>query len=312
MLTRWKELTPAGALPVSLADAKKHCRVIDSASVAAKANRSMGSGDSQLLVTSKIAGSIGNQYSVRILVSGLNTALTVTFTGNVLTINSATDGTGTATSTVNDVIAAIYALATAAAVFEVTHGAGDGTGLIGAASVGALSGGVDSGDEDAYVGFLIAAATEVVENITNRILIERTIRFFLDEWPDCDEIEIPVLPVQSVESVNYYDLTTEGVLEFEEYYLDIEDKDVPSRIVKVPLEIFPSIMDRPNAIYIDITAGYGPSDTDVPYRMKHCILFLVAHWYANREPVINGTAVLANKIPFTFLTVLNSFRLVSV
>lgn len=313
MITRWKNLTQPSNRAVSLAVAKTHCRVVDTASVATQANRSFGSGDSELLILSRLAGTIGNQYSVRILASGLNTALSVSYDSNILTINLATDGTGDEISTVNDVIAALYQKPEAAQLFDATSGSGDGTGVLAPASLILLQGGVDSGDEDAYIGLLIDAAVDVVEAITSRALITRDVRMFLDTWPEDGEIELPLSPVSEISCINYLDdstgFDTDGTDLFDQ---DIEDQDLPSRVCLLPDEVFPVLLDRKNAVSIDFVAGYGDTDASVPPRIKQCILFLVAHWYSCREPVVNGTAVLSNKVPYTFQTTLNSFRLVRI
>lgn len=311
MTTRFKETTSAGALAVSVAEAKSALRVVDTGSIATKANRSVGSGNSQLLVIAKVAGSIGNQYSTRVLVSGNNTPLSVTFSGSVLTINAATNGSAASISTVNDVIAAIYANADAAAIFDATSGSGNGTGTIGAAAQGALTAGVDSGDEDTYLTFLIQATTEVIENICAKALIQRTYRMYLDEWPDCDEIELPIHPVQSVEHVYYDDVNNQEAEFTSSMILDNNDDQLPARLIR-KFNAVPPQLSFDGGIRIEFTAGYGTTGASIPAKIRQAILFLVGHWYANREPVVNGTAVLSNKVPFTFETVLNSFRLVSV
>lgn len=310
MTVRWKELTSASGLPVTVAEAKTALRVVDTQSVATKANRSVGSGNSQLLVTAKIAGAIGNQYATRVVVSGNNTALSVTFASNVLTINTATDGSGNSTSTVNDVIAAIYANADASAIFDASDGSGNGTGVLLAAAQANLTAGVDSGDEDAYINFLILAAAEVLESLTGRVFMSRTFRAFYDDWP-CDGVtmELPISPVTAVTKVEYLD-TSEQYVEFtSKMTLDAEDDLLPARLVLKESEVFPVLAEQmPNRVRVDFTAGFAT----IPNKIKQCILFLVAHWYQSREPVVNGTAVLSNKVPFTFETVLNSFRLLTV
>lgn len=313
MVTRWVELTTSTALPVSVAEAKKALRVIDSASIATKANRSHGSGNSLLLITAKNAGSVGNQYSTRIIVSGNNTALSVTFVNNILTIYSATNGGGTATSTVNDIIAAIYENAQAGAIFDASGGAGTGTGVIVAATVLSLTAGVDSGDEDAYITFLIYAAAEVLEAITGQAFIERVFTAFYDRWPKCRELILPVSPVSSVDEIRYYDISQNLQIFEDDINVDIVDPKLPARLILKFGSIFPPLAyDLPNAVQVDFVAGYGDDSTDIPNKIKQCLLFLIAHWYMCREPVVNGTAVLSNKVPFTFETVLNSFKIITV
>lgn len=313
MTIRWKNLTQPAVQAVALAVAKSHCRVIDIASAATQANVTFGSANAQLFLVIRLAGSVGNQYSVEILVSGNNTPLSAVLVDTRLTIRLATDSGGVATSTVTQVLSKIFATPDIAAVLEATSGVGDGSGLCPASALTSFTGGLDSGDEDGYIKLLIDAAVDVIESRTSKALITRTARMFLDSWPEDGCIFLPVSPVSAVSALNYYDATTEvstvGTAFFQQ---DIEDQDLPARLVPLPETVLPILQDKLNAVSIDFTAGYGDSPNDIPPRMRQCILFLVAHWYSQREPVISGTAVLANKVPFTFETTLNSFRLITV
>jgi hypothetical protein len=106
-----------------------------------KASRTVGTGNSQLIVRAKTVGPAGNSITYSVVVGGVSTPLSVTVTGNAITINAATNGSSVAVSTVNDIIAAIYASAAAAALVDADNGPGDGTGVIAAAASGALTGG---------------------------------------------------------------------------------------------------------------------------------------------------------------------------
>lgn len=320
MTLRYKTLVGPVNRAVEVSDAKLHLRVTDSASIATQANLAIGSGNAQLLIVSKAAGTIGNQYTARVVVSGNNTALSVSVSGAALTINCATSAGGASVSTVNDVIAKIYATPEAAALFDATDGAGDGTGTLLAASVASLSGGVDAGDEDSYIGLLIDAVTEILETYTQRAFINRTMRVYFDRWPSHCEgetlptIEIPIAPVSAVSAVKHWNDVTEeyDTLDADLYDADFEDQDLFPRIVMKLGESFPYVIAKPNAIYVDITAGYGATHASVPKKIKSAILFLVSHFYMNREPVVTGTAVLANKVPYTFRYVMGTFKIPSV
>lgn len=309
-MIKFKELTTAAALPVSVAEAKTALRVVDVSTIATRANRSMGSGDSELLVLAKQSGSIGNQYSVRVVVAGNNTSLSCTLTGAVLTINAATSGIGAATSTVNDIIAEMYATPTVAAVFDATGGAGNGTGVIAAAAQGDLSAGVDSGDDDAYLTFLIQATTDVIESITGKAFIERTFAAYYDDWAD-GELTLPIGPVQSVEHVYYLDQNEVEQDIVSSMKLENDDDEIPAKI-EAKFSVTLPVIHPDGSVRVEFTAGYGASSSAIPAKIRQCILFLVGHWYANREPVINGTAVLSNKVPNTFDMALNSFRMIAI
>jgi hypothetical protein len=101
----------------------------------------MGSGASGLILYWGTPGTAGNSKTCSIVVSGTSTALSVTVTTSAVTINSATNGGGSATSTVNEIIAALYANAVFLANWD-ARAVSDGTGTIGAATSASLSGGV--------------------------------------------------------------------------------------------------------------------------------------------------------------------------
>lgn len=313
MTIRWKQLATPAAQPVYLATAKQHCRIVDITSIATQANIVFGNGDSQLLLVSKVAGAIGNQYSAVITVSGANTTLLVSFASNLLTIRSATNGSSVATSTVEQIVAAISLLPAVTALFDASFGSGNGSGVIAAATSTVFTNGVDSGDEDSYVSLLIDAATEVVEARCGRAFISRSVRMFLDRWPDGGGIDLPLAPVSSITSVKYWDYTTEIETDITgSFQSDIEDNDLPARLRPNYGFTLPITKIKINAISVDFVAGFGTTPAEIPAKIKQCILFLVAHWYAQREPVISGTAILSNKVPFTFETALNSFRIITV
>jgi predicted secreted protein len=102
---------------------------------AAKATRTWGTTDSQLVVTAKTAGTAGNSLTVTILSSGTAEA-TAVFVGSALTITVAAT-----TGTVNDAIMAIYNTPATAALVDASNGVGKGTGVLAAASVLNLAGG---------------------------------------------------------------------------------------------------------------------------------------------------------------------------
>ena len=74
-----------------------------------------------------------NAVTVTHVVAGTNTAFSVGVVGNAITVNSATNGGGTATTTANDVVAGIEASAAASALVSVVA-VGAGTGLMAAAA----------------------------------------------------------------------------------------------------------------------------------------------------------------------------------
>lgn len=103
--------------------------------------------NNDLKYTSKASGSNysgGNSTRVRYVVAGANTALSVSVSGQDITVNVATDGSSAATSTAAQVKTAIEASAPAAALVTVANATGnDGTGVVTALAFTSLAGGQD-------------------------------------------------------------------------------------------------------------------------------------------------------------------------
>lgn len=110
----------------------------DGGAPAVKASLTNGSTNSQIVFTAKTAGVAGNSITVTIT---NDATLAVSVTGTDIEITADTSG-----DSVNDVIAAVYASAAAAALVDVTNGVGDGTGNIGALTETALTSGANSAE----------------------------------------------------------------------------------------------------------------------------------------------------------------------
>jgi uncharacterized phiE125 gp8 family phage protein len=51
---------------------------------------------------------------------------------------------------------------------------------------------------------------------------------------------------------------------------------------------WPTCRGAENDVVVTYFAGYGESPADVPPPAKHSILMILAHWYSNREAVVQG------------------------
>lgn len=106
-----------------------------------KASVTKGSTNSQIIFSAKKAGTSANGKTVVAVASGNNTALSVAVTKTSIAITLETDGSGASVSTVNDVIAKLYANDTFKEYFDATDGVGDGTGILAAFTSSPLAGG---------------------------------------------------------------------------------------------------------------------------------------------------------------------------
>lgn len=100
--------------------------------------------NNDLVWTANTGGTAGNSIRIRYVVSGTNTPLSVSVSGNDITVNVATDGAGAATSTATAVKNAVAASSAAGQLVTGTNAAGnDGTGVVAALAFTNLTGGTD-------------------------------------------------------------------------------------------------------------------------------------------------------------------------
>lgn len=98
--------------------------------------------NNDLTYTAKTVGVEGNDITVTYVVAGASTPLSVSVSGNAITVNVATDAGGLATSTAAQVRDAVNASAPASALVTAANAAGnDGTGVVTALAATSLTGG---------------------------------------------------------------------------------------------------------------------------------------------------------------------------
>lgn len=108
-----------------------------------QASKTVSTSNQQIIAKALKAGTAGNSKTFAIIVSGNNTAFSYTITANALTITSATDGSAVATTTVDDAIVAIQNDPIYRAHWQLTTGAGNGSGVLVASASSALTGGAE-------------------------------------------------------------------------------------------------------------------------------------------------------------------------
>jgi uncharacterized phiE125 gp8 family phage protein len=140
---------------------------------------------------------------------------------------------------------------------------------------------------DADLVDLIRTATEWIEDNCHITLIEKEITCYFDSFPQTREFRLPLLPIQSIESITYVDTNgaTQALSSYQEDLLDI-----PAKLYPAVGQSWPTTQsEKVNAVIIEVIAGYGANETHVPHLAKHLIKLLVGHWFKNREAVATGT-----------------------
>ena len=147
----------------------------------------------------------------------------------------------------------------------------------------------DFQDDDEYLIHLIGAARRYVEDIIDRTLITTQWTMVLDSFP-VDEIELPRPPVSQTETTTVitYVSQEDGTQTLSDTLYRVDADATPGIVSNNYGLCYPGTLDDRGSVSITWYAGYGDS-TKVPPQIKHAILFLVGHWYANREPVVAGS-----------------------
>ena len=165
---------------------------------------------------------------------------------------------------------------------------------------------VDGTAEDTHISDCIAAARRWCESQCRRAFVTQTWRYWLDGFPngaacttafidptrayaydDPRAILLPINPVASITNVKYVD--TAGVLQTlvadTDYEADLVDD--PARVLPAYGKDWPAARTKVNAVQVQFVAGVAAASVDP--RAKQGVLFLVGHFFENREAVLTGT-----------------------
>lgn len=139
---------------------------------------------------------------------------------------------------------------------------------------------VTASDEDTLIGALVATATGMVSEMSGRVLGEEVWRWSFK--PD-GAMVFPRVPVVSVDEITYLDAAWDEQTATVGDFVVTADPDYP-KIMPGFAASWPVTAVRDDAVTVEFTAGL----TEVPAELKHAILLIVGHLYANREASTEG------------------------
>lgn len=156
---------------------------------------------------------------------------------------------------------------------------------------------VEHSADDADIASLVKAAREMAEKLTGRAFVSQTWRLSLDcfpyAWtgwggirnvpppdPGPWSVRLPKAPLQSVSSVQYYDLA-DALQTLAAAAYDVDAAHDPGRLSLAFGQVWPVTRPKPGAVRITFVAGYGAA-TAVPEAIKLALKIAVAFWYENR------------------------------
>jgi uncharacterized phiE125 gp8 family phage protein len=157
---------------------------------------------------------------------------------------------------------------------------------------------------DAEAGLVqgyVFAARELVENDTGRAFITQKWALTLDNaWPtikdrdtgrDQKRIVLPKPPIQSLDSITYFDSSGVQQTLAPSQYL-VTKADTGEWVVdQATGATWPLVTKRAAFATINFTAGYGDNPGDVPELARQAVLLLVAQWYDYRLPIATAQAI---------------------
>jgi uncharacterized phiE125 gp8 family phage protein len=158
---------------------------------------------------------------------------------------------------------------------------------------------VDTSDDDALITRLITAARARAEWHTGRALNTQSWILWLDCWPQCGIIEIPLPPLQSVTSVTLYAPDDSATVVDPATY-QVDAASAPARLTLKSTVLPPANLRAINSVAIAFSAGYGDAADDAPAGFRAAILELIAFLYEHRgeAPAELPADVLALLAPF--------------
>lgn len=158
---------------------------------------------------------------------------------------------------------------------------------------------VDASTEDTLVGALRDSAVRYVEDYLNTHFGQDTATLYLDGFFN---VRVPVCPVVSLTSVQYYDVGgTLQTLASSGYYYDFK-----SDVARIVWNDPPSVWeDTLNAVQVNLTIGHAVDE--IPEPVLHAIRLLVSHFYDMRQVTVAGRNI--GEVPFAVSALLNPYRI---
>lgn len=98
------------------------------------------------------------------------------------------------------------------------------------------------------------------------------------------EIYLPFPPLQTVDSIKYYDSVTQALTTLDPSQYIVDNVSEPARITPAYGVTWPSTLNRINAVQVTFTCGYGAA-SDVPQGIKNWMLVRIGTLWENREEV---------------------------
>lgn len=148
--------------------------------------------------------------------------------------------------------------------------------------------------DDADVAKKIAAAVSFLDppnGILGRAMISQTLQLALNDFPP-SPFRLPYPPVQSIDSIKYYNLAdVETTVSASTYLLKTDSE--PELLILKQGQSWPSDLSEndPYPVKIAFKAGYGDKPENVPEMIRLWIMARVGDFYLQRENIVIGQTI---------------------
>ena len=143
---------------------------------------------------------------------------------------------------------------------------------------------VDGTDEDALIVQLVQSVTDYLDGPYGRIgqaLISQTWEIQSRGMSGRAEFHMPITPLITLDSITYFDRDNVSQTATVGDYTTYKDRH-QAWIVPDIGENWPQVYDRPDAMTITATFGFGTSPNDVPANILNVSRRYLEHLYENR------------------------------
>ena len=164
---------------------------------------------------------------------------------------------------------------------------------------------VEHTDDDTLINRLISVAVAYtdVQGALGHAMITQKWGQWVDSTPP-QTVKLLLGPLIAVTAVKYYDangtLQTDTLSNYEIFGTEFSSTIGPKEGFAWPVT-----QDRPDAIRIEYTIGYGSATTDIPETLRHALMMLIGHWYDNRETTMMDEL---SNVPYGFDALMDMHR----
>lgn len=155
---------------------------------------------------------------------------------------------------------------------------------------------ITNSNEDSQLQLKLSMAINTFQHYTNIALVTQTVRQTFDQFPTERNFMLErYAPTISSLSIKYYDVDNTLTTLATSVY-GTADRGRPAKIFLLNGQSWPADLhaDRPDAVEVEYTVGYGADEDAVPEEYKHCIAMMAGDAQNFREDTIyspGGTIV---------------------